>query len=244
MNLCIDQGNTNTKIAIFDQDNIVGLSVHENPDLQVFKKIFESHRPVEHVILSSVIDCQSDLLFFLQKYSKKFFWLDHHTPLPIVNRYETPETLVKDRLAAVVGAASIQKNTDLLVIDIGTAITYDFINAEGVYTGGDITPGIDLRLKSLHHFTQRLPRVEFDEQVGFMGTNTTTAIQSGVLYGIVSEIDGYINRLMRKYPKLSVFLTGGGAVYFEKRLKSAIFANENLVLIGLNRILEYNVKNN
>jgi type III pantothenate kinase len=95
----------------------------------------------------------------------------------------------------------------------------------------------------LHHFTQRLPQVEFDEQVSFMGTNTTTAIQSGVLYGIVSEIDGYINRLMQKYPKLSVFLTGGDAVYFEKRLKSSIFANKNLVLIGLNRILEYNVKN-
>jgi type III pantothenate kinase len=243
MNLCIDQGNTNTKIAIFDQDNIVDLSVYENPDLQIFKKIFESY-PVEHTILSSVIEYQNDLLSYLQKYSKKFFLLDHHTPLPIVNRYKTPETLGKDRLAAVVGAASIQKNTDLLVIDVGTAITYDFINAEGVYTGGDITPGIDLRLKSLHYFTRRLPQVEFDEQVGFMGTDTTTAIQSGVLYGIVSEIDGYINRLMRKYPKLSVFLTGGGMVYFEKRLKSAIFADANLVLIGLNRILEYNVKNN
>ncbi|HQB27784.1 MAG TPA: type III pantothenate kinase [Paludibacter sp.] len=241
MNLCIDQGNTNTKIAIFDQDNIVDLSVYENPDLQVFKRIFESH-PVEHTILSSVINHQDDLLSFL-KHSKKFFLLDHHTPLPVINRYKTPETLGKDRLAAVVGAASIQKNADILVIDVGTAITYDFINAEGVYTGGDITPGIDLRLKSLHHFTQRLPQVEFDEQVSFMGTNTTTAIQSGVLYGIVSEIDGYINRLMQKYPKLSVFLTGGDAVYFEKRLKSSIFANKNLVLIGLNRILEYNVKN-
>jgi len=241
MNLCIDQGNTNTKIAIFDQDNIVDLSVYENPDLQVFKRIFESH-PVEHTILSSVINHQDDLLSFL-KHSKKFFLLDHHIPLPVINRYKTPETLGKDRLAAVVGAASIQKNADILVIDVGTAITYDFINAEGVYTGGDITPGIDLRLKSLHHFTQRLPQVEFDEQVSFMGTNTTTAIQSGVLYGIVSEIDGYINRLMQKYPKLSVFLTGGDAVYFEKRLKSSIFANKNLVLIGLNRILEYNVKN-
>lgn len=241
MNLCIDQGNTNTKIAIFDQDNIVDLSVYENPDLQVFKRIFESH-PVEHTILSSVINHQDDLLPFL-KHSKKFFLLDHHTPLPVINRYKTPETLGKDRLAAVVGAASIQKNADILVIDVGTAITYDFINAEGVYTGGDITPGIDLRLKSLHHFTQRLPQVEFDEQVSFMGTDTTTAIQSGVLYGIVSEIDGYINRLMQKYPKLSVFLTGGDAVYFEKRLKSSIFANKNLVLIGLNRILEYNVKN-
>lgn len=241
MNLCIDQGNTNTKIAVFEQDTIVDLRI--NPDLQAFSRLLELY-PIEHTILSSVITHHNDLMSFLLQHGIKFFLLDHHTPLPVINQYKTPETLGKDRLAAVVGAASIQQHTDLLVIDIGTAITYDFIDAEGIYTGGDITPGIALRLKSLHHFTQQLPMVKFDEQVGFMGTDTATAMQSGVLYGIVSEIDGYIDRLMQNYPKLSVFLTGGDAVYFEKKLKSGIFANKNLVVIGLNRILEYNVKNN
>jgi type III pantothenate kinase len=162
--------------------------------------------------------------------------------LPIRSSYQTPETLGKDRLAAVVGAAFLQPDMDILVIDAGTAVTYDCIDASGVYHGGNIAPGVEMRLKALHTFTQKLPLVKVNANVDFLGKDTQSAIQAGVLYGVVLEIDGYIERLMLKYPKLSVFLTGGSAVLFDNKLKSRIFADKNLVLTGLNRILQHNVK--
>ena len=197
---------------------------------------------VESAILSSVVKENPVLESLLQQTCKNLISLSHLTPLPIRSSYQTPETLGKDRLAAVVGAASLQPETDLLVIDAGTAVTYDFIDASGVYHGGNIAPGVEMRLKALHTFTQKLPLVKIDTNVDFLGKDTQSAIQAGVLYGIVLEIDGYIERLMLKYPKLSVFLTGGSAVLFDNKLKSRIFADKNLVLTGLNRILQHNVK--
>ena len=157
--------------------------------------------------------------------------------------YETPETLGKDRLAAVVGASFLKPGKDILVIDAGTAITYDFINSKKQYLGGNIAPGINLRLRSLHEFTQRLPLVQVNSESPLLGVDTNSALVSGALYGIVFEIDGYISTLKIKYPQLSVFLTGGSTFYFDTKLKSPIFAEKNLVLIGLNRILQYNVQN-
>jgi type III pantothenate kinase len=243
MNLCIDQGNSSTKIAVFGKDGIVYEDIFENEKLEKLKSVFQ-HYGISNTILSSVIEVDSNLLTLLIKESKKFILLDHNTPLPIVNRYKTPESLGKDRLAAVVGAVTMQPETDILVVDAGTAITYDFIDSKGNYHGGNIAPGIVLRLKSLHAFTKKLPLVEPDENVGLLGNDTKSAMQSGALYGIVLEIDGYVERLLLKYPKLSVFLTGGSAVFFENKLKSRIFADKNLVLTGLNRILQYNVKYN
>jgi type III pantothenate kinase len=159
----------------------------------------------------------------------------------VVNSYETPETLGKDRLAAVVGANRLMPETDLLVIDAGTAITFDFIDAHGVYHGGNIAPGIEMRAESLHQFTGKLPRVELKGDVLFLGKNTSEAIISGIIYGAAFEIDGYIDRLLLKYPKLCTFLTGGSSIYFDGKLKNPIFADKNLVLTGLNRILQYNV---
>ncbi|MDD2285396.1 MAG: type III pantothenate kinase [Paludibacter sp.] len=241
MNLCIDQGNSSTKIAVFDRDAIVYEKSAEKSELKSLLDVFDTY-PIEFSILSSVVELNQDLKQLLTERSKQVVFLDHHTPLPVVNAYKTPETLGKDRLAAVVGAAALQPDKDILIIDAGTAVTYDFIDASGVYHGGNIAPGIELRLKSLHAFTQKLPLVEVNANVDFLGTDTGSAIQSGVLYGIVLEIDGYVERLMLKYPKLSVFLTGGSAVLFENKLKSRIFADKNLVLTGLNRILQYNVK--
>lgn len=241
MNLCIDQGNSCTKIAVFHGDEIVFKQLYETIDCSILAEI-QAEFPVKTAILSSVSETSDEVLKYLRNQFSDFIFFDHQTKLPIDSDYTTPETLGKDRVAAVVGAWSIQPETNLLVVDVGTAITYDFIDKTGLYVGGDITPGIMLRLKSLHQFTRNLPLVDFDADVSFLGKNTQSAIQSGVLYGVVSEIDGYINLLQEKYKELSVFLTGGGAVYFEKRLKSIIFANANLVLIGLNRILKYNVE--
>lgn len=241
MNLCVDQGNSGTKIAVFDREHIVRENFFEHAEILKFNELFRLF-PIENTILSSVIETDLALKQLLMKKSKRFISLDHQTPLPVVNLYKTPETLGKDRLAAVVGAVAIKPDTDLLVIDAGTAITYDFVDASGFYHGGNIAPGIELRLKSLHAFTGKLPLVEMSPDVDFLGTDTTSAIQAGVLYGIVLEIDGYVEQLMLKYPKLSVFLTGGSAVFFENKLKSRIFADKKLVLTGLNRILQYNVK--
>lgn len=242
MNLCIDQGNSRTKIAVFDRNNMVYEAAFDQTECEYKINGILHDFQVESAILSSVVRDNAALEQLLRQTCEHFISLSHLTPLPIRNTYRTPGTLGKDRLAAVVGAAFLQPDTDILVIDAGTAVTYDFIDASGVYHGGNIAPGVEMRLKALHTFTQKLPLVKIDTNVDFLGKDTQSAIQAGVLYGVVLEIDGYIERLMLKYPKLSVFLTGGSAVLFDNKLKSRIFADKNLVLTGLNRILQHNVK--
>ena len=150
---------------------------------------------------------------------------------------------MNDRLAAVVGANYLQPGMDLLVIDAGTAITYEVIEASGTFVGGNISPGMSTRFKALHAFTKKLPLLNEPEDVLFIGNDTESAIQSGVVNGIIFEMDGYIDSLRIKYPSLLVFLTGGHSFYFARKLKNANFADINLVFTGLNRILEYNVEN-
>lgn len=242
MNLCIDQGNSSTKVAVFSGDELIYTEQISQSEHERIITIFENYK-IKHSILSTVTQLNDRLNEFLLRNSERYVILDHLTSLPIINHYKTPETLGKDRLAAVVGAVSLLPETDILVVDAGTAITYDFIDASGVYHGGNIAPGLSLRAKSLFEFTQNLPLVEIvPDIVELMGNDTYSAIQAGVLYGVVFEIDGYVERLMLKYPKLSVFLTGGSSFYFENKLKNRIFANENLVLIGLNQILHNNVQ--
>lgn len=241
MNLCIDEGNSSLKIAVFEGESIVFSNTYNEIDFHELSRIIKEFK-IKHCILSSVVETNTLLIDFLINNTEKFINLTHTTLLPITNNYKTPETLGKDRLAAIVGASTILPATDILVIDAGTAITYDFIDASGKYHGGNIAPGIEMRLKSLHQFTQKLPLLSVNCDVEILGSDTSSAIQAGVLYGIVFEIDGYIERLMLKYPKLSVFLTGGSAVCFDNKLKNRIFANKNLVVTGLNRILKYNVQ--
>ncbi len=237
MNLCIDQGNSSVKAAVFDGSSMIRSFVFSVNIEDNIKSIVESFE-VKNIILSSV--SSNSIADYLTELSSRLILFSHKTPVPVVNKYKTPETLGKDRLAAVIGASWLMPGTDLLVIDAGTAITYDFIDSEGVYHGGNIAPGLSLRLKSLHQNTGKLPLVEFDENVDFLGNDTRSAIQAGVLYGVVHEIDGYIDSLLLKYPKLCTFLTGGSSIYFVNKLKNRIFADKNLVLTGLNRILEYN----
>jgi type III pantothenate kinase len=240
MDISIDQGNSSTKVGIFD--NNVLLKTFTFPIFRVDEVafIFEEYA-INACILSSVILENETLIELLKSKSKKLIILSQSTPIPIKNNYKTPETLGKDRIAAVVGASYLKPDTDILVIDAGTAITYDFITAKKVYKGGNIAPGLNLRLRSLHEFTQKLPLVEASSNSPLLGNSTETALISGALYGIVFEIDGYINTLKIKYPQLSIFLTGGSTFYFDNKLKSPIFVEKNLVLIGLNRILQYNV---
>ncbi|MDD4992730.1 MAG: type III pantothenate kinase [Paludibacter sp.] len=241
MNLCIDQGNTSTKIGVFDQDVLIETAVFdefgENELSQLFTKF-----PINASILSSVRLVDQQFLEYLKSISPFFIELSHDTSIPVVNAYETPETLGKDRLAAVVGASFLKQGNDILVIDAGTAVTYDFVDSNSVYHGGNIAPGLNMRLRAMHDFTQKLPLVEPVTDTPMLGKDTQSALAAGALNGIIFEIEGYINHLKIKYPQLLVFLTGGSTFYFISKLKNAIFAERNLVLIGLNRILQYNVQ--
>jgi len=242
VNLCIDRGNSSTKIGIFNQNDLIETFQFNILGRDEIAEIFQNF-DITACILSSVVSDNKELISLIINKSVSFLELSHLSELPIRNLYETPETLGKDRIAAVVGASFLKPNTDILVIDAGTAITYDFINSEKEYLGGNIAPGFNMRLQAMHQFTNKLPLVEAEPESTFLGTNTKSAILAGAFQGIIFEMNGYISSLKIKYPQLSTFLTGGSTFYFANKLKNTIFAEKNLVLIGLNRILEYNVQN-
>lgn len=239
MQLCIDQGNSSTKIGIFNQDILVEKKVFQKFGQEEISSLFKEHN-ISSCIFSTVAIRDEKIISAIQSHKCFFVEFTHETAIPIDNRYASPETLGKDRLAGVIGASFLKHDTNVLVIDAGSAITYDFIDKNKIYRGGNISPGIELRLHALHDFTQKLPLVKAKPESSLLGNDTESAILSGVLYGIVYEIDGYIEKLQEEHEQLSTFLTGGSAFYFVNKLKNAIFANENLVLIGLNRILQYN----
>lgn len=241
MNLIIEQGNTSSKVAIYKSGLMEASFVFKEFDVEVVSALFEEY-PLTKGIFSTVIDKDDELIAYLKNNLRDFIVLDETVSLPIAVQYKTPKTLGRDRLAAAVGANYLHPGKNLLVIDAGTAITYELIDASGAYLGGNISPGMTTRFRALNHFTKKLPLVVEQEEIPLVGTDTESAIRAGVVNGIVYEMDGYIEALRLKYPNLLVFLTGGHSFYFERRLKSSIFADINLVLTGLNRILEYNVE--
>lgn len=166
-------------------------------------------------------------------------YLNHLTPIPVENCYSTPHTLGPDRLAAVIGAHSKCPNKDVLVIDVGTAITYDYVTAEGKYLGGNISPGINLRLLSLKEHTAKLPLIVSEGDTPDFGYSTETAIRAGVMNGVKHEIEGYIREIMLKKGDVSVYLTGGSGLCFAEHLKMCTFADEFLVHDGLYNIIMY-----
>jgi type III pantothenate kinase len=237
MNLVIDQGNSAAKIALFEGDALVKVFHAKALTEALLSGIIREFRPTAGILCS----VKSLKALRVLKSLKPFFELNHHLPLPITVNYQTPETLGMDRLAAAVGAATQKPATPLLVIDIGTAITIDYVSAEGVYNVGNISPGVELRFKALNRFTGRLPLIVEEGDIPPLGYNTETAIRSGVIEGIVRELDSYIDEYKKKY-NIFTFLTGGHAFYFESKLKNPIFADGNLVLKGLNAILNYQQK--
>lgn len=244
--LVIDKGNTLLKVALFNNHNIIDIRRFESLSGHNFKLLFDELEQkhdirLKHSIISSVVPDYNDLYTILNQRTQ-LLEFTHNTPISIKNKYSTPETLGKDRIAAVVGASSIFPDNDLLIIDAGTCITFDFMNAKKEYFGGAISPGINLRFKSLHNFTGNLPLVQPIVKTNLIGNSTKTSILSGVINGIREEVDGIIDRYKLSYPELMVIFTGGDIKYFDKYLKNNIFAVENLVLKGLKDILYYNVK--
>ena len=241
MNLAIDIGNTRNKFAIINQHKIIDIIVKDTLSTGVLKDILAKYPEISFAILSTVRNINSSILSFLNEELNYFIVLDENTPIPIENLYETKSTLGKDRLAAIVGANNIHPDSNILVIDMGTAITYDFINDSNQYLGGTISPGLEMRFKALNHFTDKLPLLQKSEKYNTIGKNTTDSIISGVQNGIIFEIDGYINKLKSKHSDLRIILTGGDAIFFDKKLKNTIFVNLNLNFIGLNKILNFNM---
>ena len=166
--------------------------------------------------------------------------LSHSTPLPFRIAYKSPQTLGPDRIALTAAAFKRFPNKNVLVIDMGSCITYDFLDAQGVYQGGAISPGVLMRFKAMNSFTAKLPLVEPLAETELIGRNTETSLQSGVINGVQAEIEGFISRYEANYKDLTVLIGGGDNKYFDKRFKVNIFAGSNLVLEGLNVIVDFN----
>ena len=244
MNLCIDQGNSRTKLAIFAEDGrMVNNFIYKRFDAPEIERICSLY-PVENSIVSSVVNIDPAVVNTLNRVSRQFVLFDHNTPVPLVNRYDTPQTLGQDRLAAAVGANGIAPDTNLLIIDAGSAITYDFVSAKNEYMGGNIAPGIKMRFTALKNQTKKLPLVEIGEKqlIPLFGRNTTDAILSGVVRGIRYEIEGYIRALQKQVGQFQTFMTGGGSAYLQTFIRANTILEKHLVLIGLNRILNYNLE--
>ena len=250
MNLVIDIGNTLTKTAIFNGKDVASFSSFEKFTLEALKELLSKNISVKNVVLSSVINHDTNISEFLK--SKYFFIvLTHETKIPIENIYQSKQTLGNDRLACAVGANSLFSNQNVLAIDAGTCIKYDFVNAKNQYLGGGISPGIDMRFKALNQFTGKLPLLSYKQFDKLIGENTDESILSGVMNGVAEEVKGIIGRYKQQYPDIKVVFTGGFMKFFERFFNSAnsgsmensiIFADSFLVLKGLNQILVFNEK--
>jgi type III pantothenate kinase len=241
MDLIIDLGNTNKKLALFKNGNLSELYLFPEVTTKSLGEFIEQHPEIEGCVLSSVINHPASLNHLLSK-RFNFIELGEDTPVPVKNLYRQPGSLGKDRLAAAVAGAAIFPGKNVLVINMGSCITYEFINERNEYLGGAISPGMQMRFLALNTFTGKLPLVTHKETAELIGFDTESSVLSGVLNGIVSEVEGTVSRYRKKYRGLKVILSGGDLIYFDKRLKISIFAVPNIVLLGLYQILAFNVK--
>ena len=233
-------GNTQIKTAIFSNAKLEFKQVFKNKDFLKQLDSISSEFAIKHTILSSVVKLKKKELDDINSFFTPLI-LNRYTKLPFLNKYQTPETLGVDRIALVANAVVSYPNQNVLIIDAGTCITYDFVNSKKEYYGGSISPGIEMRYKSIHSFTSNLPKLNLIHSIPKFGNSTQNAIHRGVLNGIIQEIEGIIEQYKSNYKKLTVVLTGGDTIFLAKNLKSTIFANPNFLLEGLNRILIYNL---
>ena len=241
MNLIIDVGNSLVKLAVFQEEALlfkkaVGLDVLVK-HIDILRK---EHIGINNAIMASVGKLKEKDIHYIKKHFNTLV-LDATTPLPFNNLYKTPHTLGVDRMALVSASVKQFPNKNVLIIDAGTCVTYDFIDAENNYLGGAISPGIDMRYKALHNLTANLPLLEKEVPEGLIGATTKASMHSGIVNGVLKEIDGIIGDYKQEYSFLTVILTGGDANFLSKQLKNTIFANSNFLLEGLNYILQFNL---
>ncbi len=239
-NLIIDIGNTRAKLTVFEGTEPVETVNTDNGTLSELPAFVARHC-FEYAIVGSVVDVTPEARQQIEAIGAPVLWFGPDTPVPLVkNTYRTPRTLGADRLAAVLGAMLVCPGQDVLVVDAGTCITYDLLSRDGRYLGGNISPGMYMRLMALHEHTGRLPLVEASGSTPPLGYDTETAIRSGVKHGIEHEIVGFINQVRISCPSLVVYLTGGDCLAFDANTRSILRADSYLVARGLNCILMHN----
>jgi type III pantothenate kinase len=236
--LCFDFGNTRMKCAVFSGNEFYKEHVLENDRDETIRDLLRQYHP-EKSILSSVILHNPGIEEIL-KAETHFHKLDHHSKLPVTTPVGKPDTIGADRLALVVAAVQLFPDKNNLVIGMGSAITYNFVNKYHAFIGGSISPGMEMRFKSLHAFTAKLPLVQPDWNFPLAGYDTRTNILSGVILGAAKEIEGVIEAYEEKYDNFNVLLSGGDASYFTRHLKKKIFADPYLIYKGLYAISECN----
>jgi type III pantothenate kinase len=242
MNLIFDVGNTSTKMAVYDGDEKKTSLMTKQFSCNKLEEIFAPYLPkIDRAIVSTVRDTPEFIIDLATHGIPYVHVLSHHTKLPFKNEYETPETLGADRIAAVAGAYHKYPGRNVLIIDAGSAVTYDYLSGK-TYKGGNISPGLSIRFRALHKFTGKLPLGTTLDKYESPGKNTLGAIAAGVINGLIYEINEYIRSFQEKYIDSMVILTGGDSGYLKERISFKINYQPDLVLAGLNYILEYNAK--
>jgi type III pantothenate kinase len=243
MLLVIDVGNTRIKVAVFEKHTILFQDVFLKEEaLKKIENIFKKFQQITESVFSSVGKLDDTVIDLLQQ-SSRLNVISSETLFPFKNKYETPKTLGVDRMVLASGATLVYPKQNRLIIDAGTCITYDFVDDEDNYLGGAISPGFRLRYEALHNYTAKLPLLTLEQPEKYIGNSTKESIHSGVVNGILNEIDGFINRYREEYQVLTVILTGGDADFLAKNIKNTIFANSNFLLESLNYIHHYTIDN-
>ena len=239
MNLVVDIGNTLLKLAVFDGGRLVAQQCVGELREETFAGLLGGARAARAVVASTRGEAPA-IVEAVRRHTDYLLEFTPATPVPIGNAYLTPATLGRDRLAAAVGAATLYPGRNALIVDFGTAVTLDFVSADGVFRGGCISPGMAMRFRALHEYTAALPLCDATDSAELLGRTTDEAVRLGVMNSLAFEIEGYIARMQGEIEDLCVIFTGGDTNFFAKRIKNTIFVNCNLVFWGLNRILEYN----
>ncbi len=241
INLCIDWGNTNVKAAIFDGDTLQKQYTFSAENaLEKVTHILETDKPVK-AILCSVVNHDHEVEQLVKSKIRSLVVMDGQTRTPINNAYLSTESLGPDRLALVVGAHIHHPNKNNLVVSLGTCITYNLVQKNKTFRGGAISPGLRMRFIAMNTLTDKLPEITVQGDLMLLGYDTETCMRSGAVFGMACEIDGMIKEFESQYPDFNAILTGGDAPYFAAKIKSKIFADPDLLVKGLNLILNYNV---
>ncbi len=243
MNIVVDAGNTRIKYAFFDRDLLLETQYHEKNLLEDIRR-WKAKGASMDVFLSGSGKIPDGLVALLKEQADFCAEASPLMEMPLKIGYDTPGTLGFDRIAACTGALKLFPECPLLVIDSGTCITFNYVSAEGVFLGGNISPGLEMRFRGLKHFTVRLPLVKPEKAYGGTGKTTKDAIRNGVMQGMLFEVESYVRHFLEEQNQGKVVITGGNAHYLKPYLQGETVFNENLGFIGLNEIFLYSKKLN
>ena len=240
MNLTLDIGNTQSKLAVFNNSLVFVKTFDSEFIIDEIDDFLISYPSIKNLIVCSVTDINLNF----DKYNfDNIHFVSENSNIPFENLYLSKKSLGNDRIALVSSASNSYSGKNVLIIDAGSCITYDFINDKNQYLGGAISPGLNMRYKSLNEFTSKLPLVSIESSKNLIANQTIDSINVGVVNGVVFEIEGFVSQYLAKYENLTVILTGGNSVFLSNQLKISIFANENFLLEGLNNLIKLNSSN-